>query len=552
MAINRRALMGDMGQRPGIINARGVRSITRKDSIALTKSLQSINNNLVSINKLLQKNALDQSKKQEEGVRKKRIEEESLRREKKESGLEKRYGKSLLTGVGGALGKLKDTLVNTSKGILSKIFDIAKPFITFFTLGFVGWFSGKVVKWFEDNKEDRKKKIKSFIPKILSALTVAGGVLLAIQFGIPVIMGLIGTIVGMIPVVVGALLNPATWVGLLAAGTAILGIEAAGNIAEFFDRGQRIQKRIRTLSGAKETTAESLGLQVEELDFGRGSDKFYKIGDKYYRKENIDQIISGTRQEGTLAYFKEKGGRASVAGTEEFTSENLRRGKALAGASKEFIEQGIKQQLAAAGKAFGEKLYNYDKMKLDIKQKEDRIAAGGLTADQEKTLRKEIKDIKEKNIPPILEEMEKRSQEYQRIYKTLSASSKKQLADVGVTGASLMTGDNILTQTETMYQAGRAGNKIRSSIMNVADPYLQQATSVLTNMKFDIGAKIDSLFDGGSKVDVNLNVKQTLPPGIGDDDPTEIPVPSAISPYDLTSPWIQFAPKIYGIAAVGI
>ena len=551
MAINRRAFMGGSGQRPGTINARGVRSITRKDSIALTKSLQSINNNLASINKLLQKNALDQSKKQEEGVRKKKREEESLRRERKESGLEKRYGKSLLTGVGGALGKLKDTLVSTSKSILSKILDVAKPFITFFTLGFVGWFSGKVAKWFEDNKEDRKRKIKSFIPKILSALTVAGGVLLAIQFGIPVIMGLIGTIVGMIPVVVGALLNPVTWVGLLGAGLGILAIEIGGNTAELLDRGQRIQKRIRTLSGAKETTAETLGLQVEKLDFGRGTDKFYKIGGKYYRKENIDQIISGTRQEGKLTYFKEKGGKAVVAGTEDFTAENLRRGKALAGASKEFIEQGIKQQLAAAGKSFGAKLYEYDQKKLAIKAKEDRIAAGGLTANQEKTLRDEIKTIKQNDIPPILEEMEKRSKEYERIFKTLSASSKKQLADVGVTGTSLMAGDNILTEPETVYQGRRAGDKIRSTIMNVADPYLQQATSLVTNMKFDIASKIDSLIDGGSKVDVNVNVRQTLPTDIYDD-PAEIPVPSAISPYDMTNPWLQYAAKVYGMAAVGI
>ena len=202
MAINRASFMRGGGQ--GTIRARGVRSITTKDSIALTRSLESINRNLVSINKLLQDQNRLNTRQQADDQRKKRKDAENLRREEKERkselfgrgvGAVGKFGKSLINGVGSAIGSLKDSLVSGSKGVLSGIFSIAEPFIKFFTVAFIGWFAGKAVKWFEQSKEQKKKQIKSFLPKILSTLAVAGGVLLAIQFGIPVIMGLVGTIV---------------------------------------------------------------------------------------------------------------------------------------------------------------------------------------------------------------------------------------------------------------------------------------------------------------------------------------------------------------------
>jgi hypothetical protein len=74
---------------------------------------------------------------------------------------------------------------------------------------------------------------------------------------------------------------------------------------------------------------------------------------------------------------------------------------------------------------------------------------------------------------------------------------------------------------------------------------------MMTGLKADLSAKIDNLFDGGSKVDVNLNIKQTMP-DMAYDDPTEIPVPGNMSPYDLTSPWLQHATKVYGVSPVGV
>lgn len=261
MAINRRALMGGSGQRQGTISARGMRSVS-KDSVALVKSLESINRNLVSINNLLQKNATIDAKKSEQERRDKRRKEENLLRQSSESGFElfgkgargvARFGKTLLGGITSAIGQLKNTLSRASKGILGSIADIAEPFVEFFTLGFIGWFAQGVVGWFAQNKEKKRAQIKSFIPKILTTLAVAGGILLALQFGIPVIMGLIGTIVGLIPIVIGALLNPATWVGLLAVGTTILGVEVFSALKEYVRPGSRARSRINEL---KEDTSK--------------------------------------------------------------------------------------------------------------------------------------------------------------------------------------------------------------------------------------------------------------------------------------------------------
>lgn len=555
MAINRRALMGEGGQRSGTISARGVRSVTTKDSIALTKTLKSINMNLVSINKLLQKNALDESKRQEESTRKKRKAEEGLRRESKESGLEK-SGKSLLMGVGGVIGKLKDTLVNTSKGILGKILDVAKPFIQFFTLGFIGWFSGKVAKWFDENKEDRKKKIKSFIPKILSALTIAGGVLLAIKFGIPVIMGLIGTIVGMIPVVIGALLNPATWVALLATGAAVFAFELGSGLKEAIDPGQRARERIRSLTGARDFTTESLDLETKSSKIqgqgGRTQREFVKLGDRYYLKRDIDKLFQSQDEFDQQIYFYKMGRQgATKVGGEQVNLQTLREGKVLSGITRELrsniIDQRIKSRLGVAYK-------EYAKQRNEILMREERIKDKQKLMqqypDKEGTLTKEIEDLR-KEIAGFQNNMEFAGKEVTRLYANLDAQSKEKLRTVaGITEKNLLS-SFALTESETLFQAKKAGAQLQSAVMGAADPYLRQATSMMTGLKADLSAKIDNLFDGGSKVDVNLNIKQTMP-DMAYDDPTEIPVPGNMSPYDLTSPWLQHATKVYGVSPVGV
>ena len=557
MAINRASFMRGGGQ--GTIRARGVRSITTKDSIALTKSLESINRNLVSINKLLQDQTKLNAKQQADDQRKKRKDAEKLRREEKERkselfgkgvGAVGKFGKTLLNGVGSAIGSLKNSLVRGSKGVLGGIFSIAGPFIKFFTIAFVGWFLGKAVKWFEQSKEKKERQIKSFLPKIMSVLAVAGGVLLAIQFGIPVIMGLVGTIVSMIPVVVGALLNPATWVGLLAAGITILTAEGISAAREFVDPGQRYRERYKRLTGSKDKNAEELGMEAKTLKKDGHYFAVYKVGNRYYEKGTIDAILSGERQSGQISYFKaNKDGGLGEMGSEAYSLEAISQGKALAGASKEFISSAvdskIAQRLALNAQEYVVKKRTYEDLqaKADRKKKEADAMVG---MPMHGAAQKDYEDFK-KDADNAKKAMLSVASQAQKDYDLLSAGSKASLAEAGITKSNLLTAD-VLNQTETEYQAGRAGRMISGKVMDALRPITVQGDAIMSQIQ----SGIDDLASFGATIDVNLNVKQTLPDmSAYEDNPAEIPPPAGISPYDSTNPWLSYATKVYSIGVVG-
>ena len=61
MAISRRSFLGDRDSgTPGTVRAGGMRRISPKDTSNLLKSVNAINKNLVSINKLLQQRSRDE------------------------------------------------------------------------------------------------------------------------------------------------------------------------------------------------------------------------------------------------------------------------------------------------------------------------------------------------------------------------------------------------------------------------------------------------------------------------------------------------------------
>jgi len=558
MAINRASFMRGGGQ--GTIRARGVRSITTKDSIALTKSLESINRNLVSINKLLQDQNKLNTRQQAEDQRKKRKDAENLRREEKEKNSEifgrganavGKFGKTLLNGVGSAIGSLKNSLVSGSKGVLSGIFSIAGPFIRFFTIAFVGWFLGKAVKWFEQSKEEKKRQIKSFLPKILSTLAVAGGVLLAIQFGIPVIMGLVGTIVSMIPVVIGALLNPATWVGLLAAGITILTAEGIAAATEAVDPGTRYRERFKTLSGSRDKSAQELGMEAKRLKKDGHYFAVYKVGNRYYDKAAIDDILSGERESGQIGYFKvAKDGGLGERGSEAYSPEAISKGKALAGASKDFIRSAVDskvaQRLALNAKEYSKQKKEVAKEEANLKsalEHNERLKASGSL---NKQTRLNVEAIQTR-LETAKNNMLYAANEAQKSYALLTDSSKASLAAAGITSKNLLTAD-VLSQTETEYQAGRAGRFVSDKLMGALRPITAQGDALIGQIQ----QGIDSLANFGASIDVNLNVKQTLPDmSAYEDNPDEIPPPAGISPYDSTNPWLSYATKVYSIGVVG-
>lgn len=575
MAINRRALMGESGQRPGTISARGVRSITTKDSISLVKSLKSINTNLVAINKLLQQQSKLDTKEQSEQQRKKRLDAQNLRREQAEKRYEGfgraskgvlKFANTLLKGVGSAIGSLKDTLVNGSKGILGKLIDVAKPFVTFFTLGFIGWFSGPVVKWFEQNKEEKKKQIKSYLPKILSAIAVAGGVLLAVQVGIPVIMGLIGSIVAMVPLLIGALFNPLTWktlaVGGLVAGTAILGGELTTWFQRTFSKGTVERRRLEGAGTEKLLTNYRQYIKKGEFEssskerasaVGAKKDKFITIGGKTYSTRQLSGLIGDYTGEGgrgindpnfifKLAEYTKKKDRAGEyflrTSEADVTGEKLRKGEALPG-----LPDAVRASLANAMdfRSLTKRYQYFFKM---MKDEQDKLR----TLNQARTSqRAEYIEDAEGSLKKATNERKFAQRALEEGLAKTTDDVRAQFTSMGVKLDELQKIPDPLTESNTAFQLRKAANAITKNLQNMVNPYLEEATKFAGQMD----KALDGILDAGlSILDVNLNVTQTIP-NMLDGDPESIPIPANIAPYDTENPWLGFASKVYSVSAVG-
>ena len=240
MAITRSSFMGDRGGSGGTISAKGMRRISPKDTANLLKSVNAINKNLLAINKALQKQGALGTREQQQEQNRKRLSAEKLQREKAESAFEapKKVGEGL-----------KRALEKPAKQIFKGLMNFINPFVKFFAIGFIGWFAKGVVGWFKQEKEKKKKQIKEAIPKILTFMTVAGGVLLALKLGIPVILTTLTAIVTAVPMAISALLNPVTWTALLGAATVGLTAEGGAKFVETLSPGTTADRRISTLLG---------------------------------------------------------------------------------------------------------------------------------------------------------------------------------------------------------------------------------------------------------------------------------------------------------------
>ena len=161
------------GTSGGAASFKGMRRFSPKDTTTLLKTVDAINKNLVSINKLLQQQNALTIKKQQTEQREKRIQRESAAKASAESAIEttKTVGKNIIRG-----------LKNTAKKITGGLFSFLKPFIKFFTITFIGWFSKGVMKWFDQDGEKKKKQLKEWVPKILKTLAIIGGVIAAVSY----------------------------------------------------------------------------------------------------------------------------------------------------------------------------------------------------------------------------------------------------------------------------------------------------------------------------------------------------------------------------------
>ena len=201
---------------------------------------------------------------------------------------------------------IKNALVEPAKGIMKGLMGFVKPFLKFFAITYIGWFSKCIIAWFKQEKEVKKKQIKEAIPKVLSFLTIAGGVMAALNFGLPVIIGLLGTLLSTIPLAIGVLFNPIVLKGILIAGGIAAGsfalMEAAGFVSEIADPGQRVRERISRALGVKgnaldldaksrsvrRTISSSEGTfeDVKYIDIGNGEFIKQKDLDSYVQKQD--------------------------------------------------------------------------------------------------------------------------------------------------------------------------------------------------------------------------------------------------------------------------
>jgi len=547
MAISRRSFLGDRDSgTPGTVRAGGMRRISPKDTSNLLKSVNAINKNLVSINKLLQQRSRDevtaQRTQQEDKIR----QAENLKKQATEKDLENAGGK----GVGDAL---KKTLAEPAKKITRGLMSFVKPFLLFFTVTFVGWFSKGVVAWFKREKEVKKKQIKEALPKILSFLTIAGGVMLALNGGIPVIIGLIGTMVKVATTAIAALLNPLAFKALLAAAAVGLGVEAYSFAADSIKPGIKAGSRIRTTlesGGQREDFNKFVqGLPSSGESIG-GKLDLVKVGDQYFARKDLLKL-GGFEEGGKFDKLRTFDQTGQKTGKMEITAELLKQGKVLQG-----MDGDNKQQLIALletnrlSERFG-RLYEKRAALSMAKSNYANAKAGGDMSGRGEGYSSFKATEADKKL--ALERMNTATQEYElaktQLRKTYinSSDSLKLLLkkDYGITSADTLE-SKLLEGSELAHQMRRAGRFAGDQIDEFVEPVKQGFEAV--NSKIE--GFTDALAETISEFDINISVNPAIE-NTDDGKPNELPVDGVgIAPFDSSNPFISYAKKTYTLLGV--
>ena len=549
MAITRSSFMGDRGGSGGTISAKGMRRISPKDTANLLKSVNAINKNLVAINKALQKQGALGTREQQQEQNRKRLSAEKLQRDKAESAFEapKKVGEGL-----------KRALEKPAKKIFQGLMSFISPFVKFFAIGFIGWFSKGVVGWFNQEKEKKKKQVKEAIPKILSFMTVAGGVLIALKFGIPVILTLLTGIVSTIPVLIGALLNPATWTGLLAIAAGAAGIDVfGGGLQEFFNPGQRAGKRIDTLiedpgvrKYIEENTAEfneALGPSANPTARLRQAG-FIEIDGKFYKTADIEKLfISGDDgQVSAKTYRMTQSNRKlnnMVPVSEEMLSlQDVR--------DKKFLTK-LDDNTRANFIAYGEIMTGVKPIIQEYSRTNKALYEVGMRLKDEGTLQKEGGVDRNAALKEQEDLMKKKNQQFglfQKAYDQLSQLSKDRLESIGVTRQVPLP--RLLYSGETEYKARRmATTALDQALAQVNLPSTDSIEAAADKISKKTAELTDKLAEAISEFEINLNVNPIA--DLTEDDSDEsIPTPGGIAPFNLSDPYVQYSKKTYLLLGV--
>jgi len=545
MAISRRSFLGDRDSgTPGTVRAGGMRRISPKDTSNLLKSVNAINKNLVSINKLLQQQSREkvtaQRTQQEDKIR----QAENLKKQATEKDLENAGGK----GVGDAL---KKTLAEPAKKITRGLMSFVKPFLLFFTVTFVGWFSKGVVAWFKKEKEVKKKQIKEALPKILSFLTIAGGVMLALSGGIPVIIGLIGTMVKVATTAIAALLNPLAFKALLAAAAVGLGVEAYSFAADAISPGIKAKSRIRTTlesGGQREDFNKFVqGLPSSGESIG-GKLDLVKVGDQYFARKDLLQL-GGFEEGGKFDKLRTFDQTGQKTGKMEITAELLKQGKVLQG-----MDGDNKQQLIALletnrlAERFGklyEKKRQLDQAKFSYENNLS-YTGGGATAGGMMSGMGTRQEEKLEAVNSATQEYELAKTQLRKTYINSSDALKQLLKrDYNITSADGLE-SKLLEGSELAHQMRRASRYVGGQINEFVEPVKQGFEAV--NSKIE--GFTDALAETISEFDINISVNPAIE-NIDDGKPNELPVDGVgIAPFDSSNPFISYAKKTYTLLGV--
>jgi len=535
------------GTSGGAASFRGMRRFSPKDTSNLLKTVDAINKNLVAINRLLQQQTVLAQKTQLQQQRQKRIEQENIARQSAESAIEttKASAKNIMRG-----------LKSAAKNITGKINNFLKPFITFFAITFVGWFSKGVMAWFSQEKDKKQKQLKEWIPKILKTLAIVGGVIAALQFGLPLLLSALGTLIGTLPIVLGALLNPITWKVLLAAGAGIALSELFERGMEGLDPGQRARERVRRILNKEVASGSKFGLELVKanertLQGDTTYDQFYKIGDKLYRASDINSLLNSPTafNKEFKTYEKTKDGKTKEIGTEQVNAEAIKEQKALAGLvgdqRKQILGQLATNRLSGAYKEYFRVKKALEDNQSEIKRIENfqsgRKNAAGSMEDAQNAAR--LKTLRE-NTGKLQNDMKFARNTVSTMYNQLSGQQKDLLQQkLGIKADQLFP--ESLTEAQTAYAMRGALN----FVTDMVEAPLGNVVSMMENFQSGIAEQFNALTDTISDFEINFNVN----PVVTDDTdrPGEVPAGGVgINPFDMENPFLQFAKQNYVLLGV--
>ena len=528
----------------------GMRMVTPKVTANLLKSVDAINKNLVAINKLLSQQAgikaAQQQKQQEETSRK----AENLRRFNIESALE--APKKIA-------GFITNAIARPAKSIFNTIRQFLDPFIKFFTLTFIGWFTNGVIKWFQQNKEAKQNQLKQFIPKIMTALTIAGGVLLAIQVGIPIILGTLSAIVTTLPILMGALLNPVTWVTLLGVGTGILLFEGGEAALEGLRPGQRARARVRKTAVQGLTPLDELSTErgriykkdnpMEQVIGLRGVQNFVKLNNSYISKDDYRRIENGEFDFLATKYEKKGPEKFVMAGQTRLNAQTLASGsddtsknaliRVQANKLGSFYENYVRDRDALAS-AKTKRDYDANEYKKYL----DNQMRGGKTAEEllknDPSLRrlKTNADASERQYTNVLNTFNRTQNTMKALYDKLPEQSRRYLEnDLGITRQNIYD-PKMLETGQADYSFNRFGRALINTVANseIFTTIEGQIDSLRTN--------ISQIVDSGVDIIANIQIKPDYQEGSGND-PIDLGPPVGISPFNMEDPFLQYSKKMY-------